>query len=171
MEIIDLYDKDRIKTGKTIVRGEPVPRGYFKSVVHLCIFNSKGEMLIQQRQPTKKSMPDLWDFSVAGAVSSGETPCDAIHRETMEELGLDIDFSHERPYFTVNFELGFDDYFIITNYDVDITKLHIQQEEVKDVKWAKKGEIISLIKQGKFIKYNCVNLIYSMKKARNAYIG
>ena len=171
MEIIDLYDKDRVRTGKTMVRGEPVPRGYFKSVVHLCIFNNKGEMLIQQRQPTKRSMPDLWDFSVAGAVSAGETPCEAIHRETLEELGLDIDFTNERPYFTINFELGFDDYFIINNFNVDINSLKIQAEEVKAVKWARKCEIISMIKQGKFIRYNCLNLVYSMRKARNGYIG
>lgn len=171
MEIIDLYDKDRVRTGKTMIRGEPVPKGYFKSVVHLCIFNSKGEMLIQQRQPTKRSMPDLWDFSVAGAVSAGETPCQAIRREAKEELGLDIDFTNERPHFTINFELGFDDYFIINNFNIDLSKLKIQEEEVKSVKWARKCEIISMIKQGKFIHYNCLNLVYSMRKSRNAYIG
>ena len=54
MEIWDLYTKDRIKTEETMVRGEKITKGFYRLVVHVCIFNSRGEMLIQQRQPFKK---------------------------------------------------------------------------------------------------------------------
>ena len=56
MEIWDLYTKDRIKTEETMVRGEKITKGFYRLVVHVCIFNSRGEMLIQQRQPFKKSL-------------------------------------------------------------------------------------------------------------------
>ena len=57
MELFDLYTADRVKTGKTMVRGEPVPEGCYRIVVHICIFNEQGQMLIQQRQPFKRGWP------------------------------------------------------------------------------------------------------------------
>jgi len=50
MERWDLYTQDREKTGKTMVRGDKTPEGFFHLQVHVCIFNTRGEMLIQQRQ-------------------------------------------------------------------------------------------------------------------------
>ena len=39
MELWELYDIDRQKTGKIIKRGDKVPKGYYHTVVHVCIFN------------------------------------------------------------------------------------------------------------------------------------
>lgn len=55
MELWDLYDINRNKIGKTIQRGELLSPGEYHLVVHVCLFNSQGEMLIQQRQPFKKA--------------------------------------------------------------------------------------------------------------------
>ena len=44
-ELIDLYTVDREHTGMTAVRGEKLPEDTYRMVVHVCIFNSKGEML------------------------------------------------------------------------------------------------------------------------------
>ena len=49
-EVIDLYTADRIPTGQTILRGDKPPADRYRLVVHVCIFNSKGEMLIQKRK-------------------------------------------------------------------------------------------------------------------------
>ena len=43
MEILDLYTADREKTGRTMVRGEETPAGCYRLVVHVCIFNDKGQ--------------------------------------------------------------------------------------------------------------------------------
>ena len=51
MELWDVYDINRNKTGKTAVRGEGLPEGGYHLVVHVCIIGSDGRMLIQQRQP------------------------------------------------------------------------------------------------------------------------
>ena len=53
MELWDVYDINRARTGKTAVRGEKLPEGGFHLVVHVCILGSDGRMLIQQRQPFK----------------------------------------------------------------------------------------------------------------------
>ncbi|MCH5193504.1 MAG: NUDIX domain-containing protein [Oscillospiraceae bacterium] len=169
MELFDVYDKNRIKTGRTMVRGEQSGDGYLRAVVHICIISGEGEMLIQQRQSSRKSWADMWDVSVGGGVLSGETPCQAAEREAHEELGLKIDFSRMRPALTVNFVHGFDDYFIV-RADPDISSLKLQQEEVKDAKWASRDEIFSMIDDGSFIPYHksLIDLIFQMKDHADA---
>ena len=54
MELFDLYTEDRVRTGRTMVRGTKVPEGLYRLVVHVCIFDHEGRMLIQQRQPFKQ---------------------------------------------------------------------------------------------------------------------
>ena len=91
MELWDLYDAQRKLTGETMVRGTPVPKGYHL-VVHICIFNPKGEMLIQHRQSFKPTWSGMWDVSVGGAVASGEDSQLGARREVAEEIGLDAYF-------------------------------------------------------------------------------
>ena len=49
MELWDLYTNEREKTGLVMKRGEPMPKGYCRLVVHICVFNTAGELLIQHR--------------------------------------------------------------------------------------------------------------------------
>lgn len=85
MERWDLYTKDRAKTGRTMVRGEEQPAGTYRIVVNICIFNSRGEMLIQQRQPFKSGWSNLWDITAGGHAVAGETSAIAAERELREE--------------------------------------------------------------------------------------
>lgn len=57
-------------------------------VVHLKLFNHKGEMFLQKRSSSKDIQPGKWDTSVGGHVDPGETTAQALERETREELGL-----------------------------------------------------------------------------------
>lgn len=153
MELFDLYDASRKLTGETIVRGSKVPEGRYRLVVHICIFNSKGELLIQQRQPFKSGWSNMWDITVGGAVTAGESSQDGAHRELLEELGLDVDFHNAVPAFSATFQNGFDDIYIL-HMDVEPDTLHLQAEEVQAVKWAGKEEILSMIDAGSFIPYS-----------------
>jgi isopentenyldiphosphate isomerase len=63
-------------------------------VVHLHIFNSKGELYLQKRVMSKKIQPGKWDTAVGGHVDYGENVEDALLRETQEELGV-VDFEPE----------------------------------------------------------------------------
>lgn len=152
MEIVDLYDNYRRPTGETIVRGTPVPKGSYRSVIHICVFNSAGELLIQQRTDDARSFANLWDVSVGGGVSSGETPQLAATREISEELGLEYDFSQAVPALTVTFSEGFDDFFIIQK-DVKLEDLKLQPEEVQAVRWANLAEVLAMIDSKSFIPY------------------
>ena len=57
-------------------------------MVHLHLFNTRGESFLQKRAKTKDIQPGKWDTSVGGHISPGETPDMALIREAGEELGL-----------------------------------------------------------------------------------
>jgi len=57
-------------------------------VVHLHVFNSRGELYLQKRAMDKDIQPGKWDTSVGGHVDYGEETEDALRREVREELGI-----------------------------------------------------------------------------------
>ena len=165
MELWDIYDVNRNKTGRTMVRGEAFADGDYHLVVHVCIFNSKGEMLIQQRQPFKEGWPNMWDISVGGSAVQGDDSQTAAEREVLEELGIKLDLKGIRPHFTFNFDRGFDDIYLIEK-DIDLSELNLQYEEVQNAKWATKDEILQLIEKEEFIPYypSLINLFFDTRK-------
>lgn len=167
-EIWDLYDKNRVLTGKTHKRGTPMQEGDYHLVVHVCIFNSKNQLLIQQRQPFKRGNPNMWDLTVGGAAQLGDTSQKAAEREVFEEIGLKVDLSEVRPYFTINFNNGFDDYYII-RHDVDISALKLQESEVKQVKWADKEEVLKMEQEGTMISYYFLDKLFDIKGQYGAF--
>ena len=153
MELFDLYDRDRIPTGETIERGQKLPPGRYHLVVHICVFNREGQMLIQLRSKNKVLWPGLWDVSVGGAAQKGDSSWLAAQRELAEELGIVVDLSQIRPAFTFNFESGFDDVYLI-QLDPEIDKLNLQSEEVTAVRWADSDSIHTMIESGEFLPYH-----------------
>lgn len=57
-------------------------------VIHLHVFNSKGELYLQKRPEWKDIQPGKWDTSVGGHVDLGENVEMALKREVREELGI-----------------------------------------------------------------------------------
>ena len=93
----------------------------------------------------------MWDLSVGGSATAGESSPVGAHREVLEEIGLHIDFSDISPAISVTFPDGFDDYYIIQN---DLEDLCYQPDEVQNAKWASMEEIFSMIDDGSFIPYH-----------------
>ena len=68
-------------------------------VVHLHVFNSRGEVYLQKRPEWKDIQPGKWDTAVGGHMDLGETPEDALRREVREELGItDFEPEHNGKY-------------------------------------------------------------------------
>lgn len=165
MELWDIYNSDKTKSNKTMVKGEKFEKGTYHLVVHACIFNLKGEMLIQQRQPFKSGWSNMWDITVGGSAVSGETSQTAIERELFEEIGLKINLQNVQPHLTINFDVGFDDVYLIEK-EVNINNLVLQYEEVQRVKWATLDEIFQKLDEGTFIPYyrSLIQLFFDMRK-------
>ena len=136
MEMVDLYDENRLPLGRTAERYAPKGEGEYRVVVHICVFDSRGRLLIQQRSREKAVWPEAWDVSAAGGVDAGETSRQAA----------------ERPSCTVNFDGGFDDFFLVER-DLGLEELTLQKEEVARARWAELPEILDMVDRGEFIDY------------------
>lgn len=71
-------------------------------VVHLHVFNSRGDLYLQKRPEWKDIQPGRWDTAVGGHIDLGECVEQALHREVSEELG--ITFDKAEPYEPYVFE-------------------------------------------------------------------
>lgn len=56
------------------------------------IFNSKGQLLLQQRAASKYHSPLLWTNTVCSHPRQNEGTIDAAHRRLLEEMGFDCEF-------------------------------------------------------------------------------
>ena len=156
MELVDLYSEDRISLGKTEERNKLRAQNAFagfRVVVHICIFNSNGQMLIQQWSLQKEAFPVVWDVSAACGVRAGESSRRGAEREVREELGYELDLTGVRPSVTVNYDGGFDDFFLVVRDDLRVESLILQEEEVRAACWATREEVLSMLERGEFIHY------------------
>ncbi|MFH1007794.1 MAG: NUDIX domain-containing protein [Candidatus Latescibacterota bacterium] len=56
--------------------------------VHVLVFNTAGELLLQKRGEDKDIQPGKWDTSVGGHLDIGEDYEEAAYREMGEEVGI-----------------------------------------------------------------------------------
>ena len=152
MELLDVYNEQHERTGRTVVRNGEVFEGERLLVVHVCVLNSRNELLIQRRQLTKDRYPGCWDLSAGGFVRSGEDSADAVLRELREELGLQLDRSALSFLFTEPFSFVLDDFYLARS-DADPASLRLQPEEVSEAVWAPQEEIEAMIADGRFVDY------------------
>jgi isopentenyl-diphosphate Delta-isomerase len=57
-------------------------------VVHVFIFNSRGELLLQKIAPNRHRHPGRWGSSLAAYVAAGEDYAEAATRRLQDELGI-----------------------------------------------------------------------------------
>ena len=88
-ELLPLVDENGNITG-TATRGECHNGSMMMHpVVHLHVFNSKGELYLQKRPEWKDIQPGKWDTAVGGHIDLGEHVEQALFREAGEELGIE----------------------------------------------------------------------------------
>ena len=87
-EVFPIVDEEGKVTGSA-TRGECHSGSkLLHPVVHLHVFNSKGDIYLQRRPEWKDIQPGKWDTAVGGHIGYGETPEEALKREVREELGI-----------------------------------------------------------------------------------
>ncbi len=154
-ELIDILAEDGTPTGQAATKYEIYQHGYWHRSVHVWIINEHQELLVQKRNPHKKTYPNLWAISSAGHVLTGETSAQAAVRELKEELDIDVSEGELEFLFTVKREQEageshlrvIDDVYLLhRNLDVDQTK--VQVEELTDVKYVYYEYLESIFKNG-----------------------
>ena len=151
METWDILDENGNLTGKTMNKGDKLvwQEGVYHPGTDVWIINSENKLLIQKRSPQKKFEPNVWAMT-GGSIMRGETALETLKRETMEELGIELDVSKAikiKRYRTGNVWL--DEY--IVRQDIDLNKVVLQEEEVSEVKFATFDEIENLFQNNLFI--------------------
>ncbi len=87
-EMLQLVDMEGNPAGQALRSICHSDKSLIQMVVHIEIFNEKGEIYLQKRSETKDMYPGLWDTAVGGHVGAGENPKEAVLREAEEELGI-----------------------------------------------------------------------------------
>lgn len=166
----DVYSVDRIKLAKTVTSDNELLDDEYRIVVGVCIFNSSNQLLIQQRQSSKKNWANMWDITASGSVISGETSSEAATRELKEELDIAISFDNKLPQLSISFTKGFEDYYFI-EADIKLDTITYQKEEVKNARWASLEEVNEMMDQGLFIPYHkhLIALCFEMKTVYGSY--
>jgi len=106
-ECLEIVNNDGEVVGYALrseVHGNP---SLIHRVVHVLVFNKKGEVLLQKRSRNKDVAPGRWDTSVGGHVGVGEDLSFSSRREMREELGITeceleylYSYVHSNPYET-----------------------------------------------------------------------
>lgn len=89
-ELFDVVDETDTVIG-SLPRDEVHAKDLRHRAVHVMIFNTAGEILLQKRSIWKDRNPGLWDSATAGHVDAGETYEQAARRELTEEIGVEVD--------------------------------------------------------------------------------
>lgn len=142
-DLIDVLSESGLRTGEVLPRAEIHRLGKPHRAVHLYLFNSKNEVLLQKRALTVDHAPGCFGISVTGHVGAGEFSSDTVRREVEEELGLNgsrLRFDFLFSYFQ---EVILDGTYIDRQFnDVYVTRADIQPEllqfdrsEVSEVKF------------------------------------
>ena len=88
VEIWDAYDVSFTKIeDSTLIRGNPIPQGYYHLVCDIIVRHIDGTYLIMKRD-FKKHLGGLWEATAGGSALSGESPLECARRELFEETGI-----------------------------------------------------------------------------------
>lgn len=152
-ELFDVLNENGEFAGKIESREKCHKEGLWHKAVVVFIINSKGQVLLQKRSSKKKLWPNMWDITAGGHVLAGEFGFEAIIRECEEEIGIklqknDLTFIGSVKSTNIKGDIvnnHFNEYYI-ANKEIDETKLKLQEEEVSEIKWVDKENIIARIK-------------------------
>ena len=139
-------------TGEVATREECHKKGLWHRAVYAFIIDKNSNILLQKRSAKKKLWPNMWDVTVGGHVDAGEFGRQSLIREVKEELGIDItddDIKYLVGSSSINIKgdiinKHYNECYLITK-DIDISKIKLQEEEVSEVKYFSKEEVLSMI--------------------------
>lgn len=167
LELWDIYNENKERTGRTMKRNDwCLQDGEYHLTVLGVVARKDNKFLITKRVMTKAWAPGWWEVS-GGAAMAGESSQDAVHREVLEETGLDV--------------AGWDGGYLFTykrenpgegdNYFVDVYRfvgefeeqdVHPQEEETDGWMLATLEDIQEFAKEGIFLHYDSIQEAFTL---------
>ena len=142
MEQVILVDEQDVESG-VMEKMEAHEKALLHRAFSVFIFNTKGEMLLQQRALTKYHSGGLWTNACCSHPRPNETTIDAANRRLQEELGFStalhkiFDFTYKASFDNGLTEHEFDHVFA-GKYEGEIL---FNKAEVKDITYQSLEEI------------------------------
>ena len=132
MELWDAYDNMGNKTGETLVRGEPIPKGLYHLVSCIVVRHADGDFLLMRRAPEKEHYPNIWEIGAGGSVVQGETAEISARRELEEETGISRgQWSYLGRY--VEWDTIYEGFLCVSDWPKD--QIRLQAGETVDYRW------------------------------------
>lgn len=159
MEYLNVYDNNKNKLDKKIVRGDKLSNDEHILVAVIFIKNKDNKYLIQKTSLEKGGLYS----TTGGHVLYNEDSKTSIIREVKEELGIDIANDDIKYIGSILFGVPFGDIYYLEK-DIDIDNVKLQKEEVSYVSYMTKEEIDDLIKKEKITKSHGLMFKYLCEK-------
>ncbi len=120
--------------------------GLLHRAFSIFIFNSKGEFLMQKRNPNKYHSGGLWSNTCCSHPNDGESIMEAAHRRLKEEIGINADLTE---IYTHHYRHQFDNDLVENEIDHVLTGIHegpFQPDplETTELKWMTYDELKKL---------------------------
>ena len=160
-ELWDVYDVERRKIGKMVERGKDwLKDGEYHLVVFGFVMDEYSNIFITQRDP-RKDYGLQWECS-GGSVIQGEDTLLGVHREVLEESGLDIS---KEMFKLIGTKIDDEDHVIVDIYlaileKIDLNQVKLQEGETVDAKIVTIKEFEEMIDAGMIAKN--VNMCYNI---------
>ena len=130
LEIVDGHGNIIGSAPRAAVHGNP---SLIHRVVHVLVFNTSGDLLLQKRSYTKDVAPGRWDTSVGGHVGFGENLIVSSKREMEEELGI---VGHEPEYmYSYMHSNSYETELVMSYRCIYGGKVTFNREEIDDVRF------------------------------------
>jgi isopentenyl-diphosphate delta-isomerase len=123
-------------------------KGLLHRAFSILIFNSNGEMLLQQRALSKYHSPGLWTNACCSHPRNGETVVEAANRRLSEEMGMQTDLTVLTHFiYKADFDNGLMEHeldYVLKGVTNDSPL--INQDEVHDYRWINTAELSQWVK-------------------------
>jgi isopentenyl-diphosphate Delta-isomerase len=141
-ELIDVLTESGAPTGVVKEKSAVHRDGDWHRSSHIWIVSGRS-VLLQRRALAKSTWPGLWDISVAGHISAGESAIDAAIREAREEIGIEVASEELERIGTLRYHCVLREGYVeneihevyLLRRDVDLSSLTLDPSEVAEVRW------------------------------------
>ena len=145
----DVYDENRVKTGRVHRRGTPWEPGDYGLVVCVWVYDGFGKLLLTRRAK-EKSFAGTWENS-GGAARAGEDSLTAILRELREETGITATPEEFELLDTERDKNTFYDFYCLKRR-ISLKRIVLLPGETDAVMWAGYGKIHWMIRTKKICR-------------------